>query len=218
MILLKLFYFYLKIFQPTIDFFNIATELNKLSKNVNNYIIYSHDFDFRGNRQPYEYSRNQKRGNKNYFPPLGWTGIGLNVTQFDDWKIKIGKINKEGEWCVVYHGTSLKKAKNIIIEGLKEGNRQAYQDFKDKEGNQIGTGVYFTPYIKIAELYSKPYYGINCVFMCRINPKKMKKTPKSGYYVVNAPKSDVIPYRLLIRRAMKITFDAKNTIQKNIKK
>ena len=205
------------IFQPTADFFNIATELNILSKTgyMNNDILYPQDFDIRGNKQPYEYSTNQKRGNEDYFPPMGWTGIGINITKFDDWEIKFGKINIEGEWCVVYHGTSLENAKDIIIEGLQEGNRQAYQDYKDKEGNQIGTGVYFTPYIKIAEQYSKPCNGYKCVFMCRVNPKKMKRTPRKGYYVVNDPKNDAIPYRLLIKKFIKITF-AINNIQKNI--
>ena len=201
------------LFQPTTDFLNIIIELTKLSKKeyVNNDILYPEDFDIRGNRQPYEYSKNQKRGNVDYFPPIGWTGIGLNVTKFDDWEIKFGNINKKGEWCVVYHGTSLENAKNIIIEGLKEGNRQTYQDSKDKEGNQIGTGVYFSPYIEIAEEYSKPCNGIKCVFMCRANPEKLKKTPSDGYYVVNDPINDAIPYRLLIKKVYKITF-AKNMI------
>ena len=206
------------LFQPTTDFFNIIIELTKLSKKeyVNNDILYPEDFDIRGNRQPYEYSRNQKRGNLYYFPPIGWTGIGLNVTKYDDWEIKFGKINKEGEWCVVYHGTSLENAKNIIIEGLKEGDRQSFKDAKDKEGNQVGTGVYFSPNILIAEQYSKSCNGIKCVFMCRANPEKLKKIPGVDYYVVNDPLNDVIPYRLLIKKACKITF-AKNIIQKNNK-
>ena len=183
---------------------------------MNDDILYPQDFDIRGNRQPYEYSRNQKRGNLDYFPPIGWTGIGLNVTKYDDWEIKFGKINKKGEWCVVYHGTSLENAKNIIIEGLKEGNRQNYKDAKDKEGNQVGIGVYFSPNILIAEAYSKPCNGIKCVFMCRANPAKLKKIPKFDYYVVNDPLNDVIPYRLLIKKVCKITF-AKNMIQKKNK-
>jgi serine/threonine protein kinase len=171
------------LFEPTTDFLNITKELTELSNKeyMNSDILYPQDFDIRGNRQPYEYSRNQKRGNLNYYPPIEWTGIGLNITKYDDWRIKCGQINKEGEWCVAYHGTSLENAKSIIIEGLKEGKRQHYQNYKDKEGNQIGTGVYFTPYIEIAEYYSKSYFGIKCVFMCRVNPEKMKKTPKNEF-------------------------------------
>ena len=42
------------LFQPTTDFFNIVIELTKLSKKeyVNNDILYPHDFNVRGNRQP----------------------------------------------------------------------------------------------------------------------------------------------------------------------
>lgn len=214
------------LFQPTTDFFKIKIELTDLSKKeyVNNGILYTKDFDVRGNRQPNEYSSSQKRGNLYYFPPIGWTGIGLNITKYDNWRIKCGKINKEGEWCVAYHGTCLENAKNIIIEGLKEGNRQHYQDYKDKEGNQIGTGVYFTPHIEIAEIYSKPCYGIKCVFMCRINPEKMKKIPNHEFYVVNDPNTDAIPYRLLIKKGCKrlhnknITKTIKKKHNKNLKK
>jgi serine/threonine protein kinase len=206
------------LFQPTTDFFNIIIELTKLSKKeyVNNDILYPEDFDIRGNRQPYEYSKNQKRGNEDYFPPIGWTGIGLNITKYDNWEIKCGNINKKGEWCVAYHGTCLENAKNIIIEGLKEGSRQHYQDYKDKEGNQIGTGVYFARHIEKAEKYSKPCNGIQCVFMCRINPEKMKKIPKHEVYVVNDPRTDAIPYRLLIKKGCKHFF-VKNIIQKHKK-
>jgi len=206
------------LFQPTTDFFNIVIELTELSKKeyVNNDILYPEDFDVRGNRQPNEYSSGQKRGNLYYFPPIGWTGIGLNITRYANWEIKCGKINKEGEWCVAYHDTCLENAKNIIIEGLKEGNRQIYKDYKDKEGNQIGTGVYFTSHIEIAEIYSKPCNGIKCVFMCRINPEKMKKIPHHEFYVVNDPKIDAIPYRLLIKKGCKL-HHYKNII-KTIKK
>ena len=177
-------------------------------------ILYPNNFDIKGNRQPFEYSRSQKRGNLYYFPPLGWTGIGLNITKYNNWEIKCGKINKEGEWCVAYHGTSLRNAKNIILEGLKEGKRQYYQNYKDKEGNEIGTGVYFTPHIETAEHYSIPYRGIKCVIMCRMNPEKMKKITKNEFYVVNDPINDIIPYRLLIKKCYKQFLDRK-IIQKN---
>ena len=207
------------LFDPTTDFYNIVIELTELSKKeyVNNDILYPQDFDIRGNRQPYEYSNNQKRGNLYYYPPIGWTGIGLNITKYDNWEIKCGKINKKGEWCVAYHGTSLENAKNIIIEGLKEGKRQHYQAHKDQEGNQIGTGVYFTPHIETAELYSKSCNGIKCVFMCRVNPEKMKKIPNKEIYVVNDPKSDAIPYRLLIKKCCNHLLDKNRILKTKIK-
>ena len=61
--------------------------------------------DSRGNRID-GWGVNEERGNKSYDPPLGWTGIGLNVLdKYDNgdntW---IGMRNIPGEWCVAYHG------------------------------------------------------------------------------------------------------------------
>ena len=48
---------------------------------------------------------NEKRGNKPYKPPLGWTGFGLNVLdKYDNDNTWIGMNNSPGEWCVAYHG------------------------------------------------------------------------------------------------------------------
>ena len=96
--------------------------------------------------------------------------------------------------------SSLSNAKNIIIKGLKAGHRQALQNKKDEEGEIIDEGVYFSPFINIAEHYSEPIEGMKCVFMCRVNPKKAKR--KEQIYVVNEPDIDVIPYRLLIKNIL----------------
>ena len=189
------------IFHPTDNFDNIIihlTELSKLEYIDNNYLCVE-DFDARGNKLPYDYSRNQKRGNILYVPPLGWIGIGLNISKYENWNIKCGNCNKKGEWCVAYHGTSLSNAKNIIIKGLKEGPRQSLKNDKDDNGKIIGTGVYFSSIIEIAEYYSKPCEGIKCVFMCRVNPLKMKRIDRESYFIVNEPEVDAIPYRLLIK-------------------
>ena len=186
--------------QNNID--NIIIKLTELSdsKYIYKDSLCYEDFDQRGNRQPYQYSRNQKRGYLDYIPPLGWAGIGLNLKKYENWNIKCGNTNGEGEWCVAYHGTSLSNAKNIIINGLKAGDRQALQNIKDEEGEIIGEGVYFSPFINIAEHYSEPIEGMKCVFMCRVNPKKAKR--KEKIYVVNEPDIDVIPYRLLIKNIL----------------
>jgi len=147
---------------PNQDFDNIIIKLTEFSKSqyVNSHILYPDNFDVRGNKMPFEYSKEQRRGNMKYIPPLGWIGIGLNITGYPDWEIRCGHCNKEGEWCVAYHGTDIENAKNIIIEGLKPGKRQAYKDRIDKEGDKIGEGVYFSPLIEVAEYYSNPKKGI----------------------------------------------------------
>ena len=189
------------IFQPTDNFDNIIILLAELSKSeyIDNNCLYTQDFDARGNKLPYDYSRNQKRGNILYVPPLGWTGIGLNISKYQNWEIKCGNCNIEGEWCVAYHGTSFSNAKNIIIEGLKEGPRQAFQNAIDDKGKIVGKGVYFSPIIEIAEQYSISCEGIKCVFMCRVNPSKVKRIDRESIFVVNNPEVDAIPYRLLIK-------------------
>ena len=190
------------LFKLSDEFDNIVIKLTELSKEqyVNENILCPEDFDKRGNRHPFEYSRNQKRGNELYDPPLGWTGIGLNITKYDYWKLKCGKSNTKGEWCVAYHGTNITNAKNIIMKGLEKGIRQNYENHLDKYGNQIGEGVYFSPKIEIAERYSVPYLGIKCVFMCRVNPEKMKVPHQKEIYIINDPDIDIIPYRLLIKK------------------
>lgn len=189
------------LFNPGNGFDNIIIQLTELSKEdyVNDDVLTPQDFDKRGNKLPYDYSKEQKRGNYNYYPPLGWTGIGLNITNHENWHIKCGNSNNKDEWCVAYHGTSLSNAKNIIIEGLKQGHRQQFKHALDVKGNIVGKGVYFSPSIKIAEQYATPYEGVKCAFMCRVNPEKMKMPEEERIYVINEPEIDVIPYRLLLK-------------------
>ena len=70
--------------KTTEDFYNIIIELTELSKEeyVNEDILCPEYFDVKGNRLPYQYSKNQKRGCKEYIPSCGWIGIGLNVYKF----------------------------------------------------------------------------------------------------------------------------------------
>ena len=112
----------------------------------------------------------------------------------------MGKLNTKGEWCVAYHGTNLSNAKNIIKQGFEKGIRQNYENHLDKDGNQIGKGVYFSPKIEIAEDYSESFLGIKCVFMCRVDPEKMKVAHQKEIYIINDPEFDIIPYRLLIKK------------------
>ena len=87
---------------PTEEFYNIIIELTELSKEeyVNEDTLCPEHFDFKGNRGPYQYSKNEKRGGEKYVPPWGWTGIGLNVSRFLGWEIKCGSSGQEGEWVL----------------------------------------------------------------------------------------------------------------------
>ena len=199
------------------NFKKLASSLNDISKTspkikniktstILNGIILSPDmFDSAGNQSPNNYEKQGLRGGKVYKGPIGWTGHGLFVSkQYDNgddtW---LGMSNKEGEWCVAYHGTSVEFAKSILIDKFKKGSRQAYKDDDDinHPGKKVGEGVYCTPEISIADEYSVPVDGYKCVFMCRVNPKNVR-IPKTcqDYWVVSGNSNDIRPYRLLIKK------------------
>ena len=108
---------------------------------------------------------NEKRGNKPYYPPIGWIGFGLREKGYydggnDTW---IENNNSRGEWCVVYYGVgnaqssdNVKKITRLIIRSaFKEGFFQAHEYCSEQyhPGEKVGKGVYFTPYTKIEEKF-----------------------------------------------------------------
>ena len=172
--------------------------------------------DSRGNRID-GWGVNEKRANLDYNPPLGWIGIGLKVLdKYDngnnDW---IGMNNGEGEWCVAYHGVAryinnsdkVKQITKLIYENeFKPGVNQAYKDELDihHPGQKVGTGVYCTPLINIAESYAGKceingkYY--KTVLMSRVKPNAFRACQASkDYWVVNGTKDEIRPYRILYK-------------------
>ena len=61
--------------------------------------------DHRGNKIS-GWSKGEKRGGKDYIPPLGWKDFGLNVlNKYDSGdNLWIRKNNSKGQWDVAYHG------------------------------------------------------------------------------------------------------------------
>ena len=122
---------------------------------------------------------------KSYKVPIGWKGFGLNVLyqyENNDW---IGNSNCPGEWYIGYHGTKTMRSVNgIIHQGFRRGNGQTHQKshnsnpLTNKEFPFCGIGVYFTPDIDEAKKYTEPIkykgYKYRVVFMCRINPYKVR--------------------------------------------
>ena len=174
------------------------------------------ELDSRGNKFV-GWSMNQKRGNYDYDPPIGWIGIGLKVLQkFDNsdntW---IGNNNSEGEWAVAYHGIgcgqSSENVKNIIRiilrSGFRAGHYQIHQDCEDinHKGCKVGKGVAFSPYIREAEDYSG-ILNINgieykAVIMVRIKPSAIRTCNcSSKFFIVNGTTNEVRPYRILFKR------------------
>ena len=145
--------------------------------------------DPRGNNADGGWGKGEKRGGEDYIPPEGWIGYGLKVLDKYDLE-KIGKQNdwisydnREGEWCVAYHGVgnlySSKKVKycvnGIVNYNLKEKSKlkkfeedkeeadeeeeEDEEDYAEDDdvkhpGNKVGKGVYCSPDPEIMDNYA----------------------------------------------------------------
>ena len=174
--------------------------------------------DPRGNRSE-GWGINENRGNKPYYPPLGWTGIGLKVWDKYENNTWIGMSNNPGEWCVAYHGVGsgqssddVKKVTGLIYKGsFRPGGGQAHKYCPDKyhPGHNVGEGVYCTPKIEIAngyagksEINGKSY---KTVLMVRVKPEAIRNCANcpgannDNYWVVNGTTDEIRPYRILYK-------------------
>jgi len=185
--------------------------------------ITRNNLDPRGNRND-GWGIGERRGGKDYDPPIGWNGIGLKVwDKYDNedntW---IGMDNVPGEWCVAYHGVASGQSSDDVkrVTGLicnttfKAGNGQAHASCADQyhPGKIVGTGVYCTPTIATAEsMYAgkSNINGINykTVLMVRVKPSAIRhcdscndsKAPYN-YWVVNGTTDEIRPYRILYKK------------------
>ena len=149
--------------------------------------------DPKGNRNNH-WGINQKRGGKDYIPPLGWKGIGIKVeNRYDNgdntW---LGMKNIPGEWCVAYHGVGQHQESDkvkymvgeIIKNEFKAGSRQKHKDCQDEfhPKQKVGEGVYCSPNIKAVEKYAGKSYinGIiyKTVLMVRVKPDAIRHCHK----------------------------------------
>ena len=183
---------------------DVIMEGCKLSKN---------QLDSRGNRID-GWGENQYRGNLEYNPPLGQTGIGLKVLDKFENNKWLDFQNLDGEWCVAYHGVGrglsngqVKAVVGLIVTGeFKPGRGQVHKDCEDIKhpGNKVREGVYCTPSVKTAaeyagesEIKGKKY---KTVLMVRVKPDAIRQCKCcSDYWVVNGTIDEIRPYRILYR-------------------
>ena len=153
------------------------------------------------------------RANIEYHPPFGYLGFGLKILDTYDngdntW---IGQCNQEGEFAVAYHGirSNIGAIKQILNSYLKAGENQAYENVEDylHPGHICGKGVYVTPFIEVAEKYTKEFYAeelnksFRIVFQCRVNPNKIRQPiTKPEYWILEGNGQEIRPYRLLIKQ------------------
>ena len=161
---------------------------------------------------------------RDYIPPLNWIGIGLKVYGLYDYgdNTWLGNSNEYGEWYIGYHGTrTMDSIKGIACNSFRRGDAQHFKQYENinplTKNNypKCGIGVYFTPDIEEAKLYAEiiSYSGnkYRVVFMCRINPYKVRIASlgiNKEYWIVNGDKIDekygsskpdeVRPYRILL--------------------
>ena len=173
--------------------------------------------DPRGNRC-IGWAVGEKRGNKEYIPPIGWTGIGLKVIDEYENNKWIGMNNGPDEWCVAYHGVgrgkqsdNVKHITGLIYKGknFKPGMNQEHKNCNDKfhSGQKVGVGVYCTPNIKTAEGYTgvSNINGKNykTVLMVRVNPSSIRCCDNhdwaKDYWVVSGNSDEIRPYRILYK-------------------
>jgi len=195
---------------------NIYPHLQELYeyKNIFDYLIRECNIkdyiDYRGN---FIIKINNKDNNKErYYPPYEWIGFGLKVIgkyENDEWLLDDSKDNK---WAIAYHGvggrlpTKLVKDKleKKIKEGLKQGRSQTkcHSDDIRHPGKRIGTGVYLTPNINIAENYS----GIICInkerykvaLMAKVRIDKIRESKDINFWILNSKYIRV--YRILLKK------------------
>ena len=167
---------------------------------------------------------------KNYFPPIGWYGIGLKVWNlYDDgdntW---LYTSHKNGEWYIAYHPiNSVESIRSILNIGLRRGPYQGCKHYINMNPltngryPECGEGVYFIPDIAEVNVYTKNfnYFGENfkVALMCRVNPYTVR-IASTDYlqesWIVNGDRLDdpngrkrddeVRPYRILVLLSNKI--------------
>ena len=161
--------------------------------------------------------KNLKRGGEKYTPPFGWKGFALKVlNKFDKgnnaW---LGNEGKEGEWAIAYHGigkgNEFKKLINIVLNNLKNGPGQLYEDLpniRDNNNSLVGRGVYLAPDINEAERYAEKIQLGNrknkfqFIIMCRVKPDKIREPGRYPFnWIVDDNYDCLRPYRILLKES-----------------
>ena len=161
------------------------------------------------------------RGGKEYIPPYGWTGFGLNILdKYDNGNNNWMSYNHApNEYCVAYYPIKnnlldQKEMREYIASlaslNMMNDNSDSFNDiFADdinlnNENEKCGSGIYLYQDIKIAENMASiiDVKGIRykVLIMCRVNPNKIR-IPKSfpKIWILNPNTYEIRQYRILIK-------------------
>lgn len=183
---------------------------------IKDFNIEEENFDNTGNLLVPNTRQNRFRGKEIYDPPYNWLGLGLSVLgKFDDgnddW---LEDISEKSEWAIAYRGISSKKQehiKDMLKHFIEERNLEiARINFKDKFGKKLNdkrhwgtieSGIYMTPYIKIAEKYTKTISFNNknykVLLMAKVKVSEIKEPKNSNFWVLDNDKIRI--YRVLFK-------------------
>ena len=151
---------------------------------------------------------NKDKIKEKYYPPYEWIGIGIKFNcsspDFND-----------NEWAIAYYGVGGRlpmnevkdKLKDIIINGLEQGNSQNKWNLEDirHPGKKIGTGVYLTPNINLVENYcgiiqiNNEKYRV--ALMVKVKIYKIKEPKDINFWILN--NKYIRPYRILLKKINK---------------
>ena len=161
---------------------------------------------------------NLKRGGEDYIQPLSWTAYGLNISGKNDFGDDswLSNNNNQGEFAVSYYGINNVSNHNLnMLQNLISlmGNFESGKTFINvnnarSPGQKCNTGAYF---------YKNPIYAENSseavnvggfeykiMFMCRINPSKIRKPENFlNCWILSPTPDEVRPYKILIKKIPK---------------
>ena len=160
----------------------------------------------------------QKRGGEDYISPLKWTAYGINVLgkyDFGDNKW-LSNDGDAGEFSVAYYGinnlnlNNIQMMRNIMsIMGNLESGKTFVEDINLRNpGQKCMSGAYFYKNPSFAENSSEKIniggFEYKIMFMCRVNPSKIRQPQNFPDCWILSPTPDEIrPYKILIKKIPK---------------
>ena len=148
-----------------------------------------------------------------YLKPFGWIGIGLKVKgKFDNGNNNwLDNKNESGEFAVASLDLKNNIIENILIQNenknINLNNSFIKPNIFNKQQPQFSEttdGIFLFENPETVENYSEiiNIFGLKLkiILMCRINPKKIRKSEKfPGCCILNPTTEEIRPYRILIK-------------------